>query len=218
MDLLPLLRDRYSVRAFSDRPIEPETLDRVLSVAGISPTARNKQPQRLYVLESDEARAKIAELSPCTFGAPVVLMMCFDRSEASPTARNKQPQRLYVLESDEARAKIAELSPCTFGAPVVLMMCFDRSEASDSKLNPGYDFGEMDASICLNQVMLAAWAEGLGSCWVGMFSQEEVRVAFDLPESYHVAALMPLGYPAEDAHPGPMHEKSRPLGELVTRL
>lgn len=171
MDLLSLLRDRYSVRAFSDRPIEPETLDRVLSVAGIS-----------------------------------------------PTARNKQPQRLYVLESDEARAKIAELSPCTFGAPVVLMMCFDRSEASDSKLNPGYDFGEMDASICLDQVMLAAWAEGLGSCWVGMFSQEEVRVAFDLPESYHVAALMPLGYPAEDAHPGPMHEKSRPLGELVTRL
>lgn len=171
MDLLPLLRDRYSVRAFSDRPVEPEKLDRVLSVAAIS-----------------------------------------------PTARNLQPQRLYVLQGDEARAKIAELSPCTFGAPVVLMMCFDRSAASDSKLNPGYDFGEMDASICLDEVMLAAAAEGLGTCWVGMFSQEDVRKAFALPDTYHVAALMPLGYPAEGAHPGPMHEKSRPLDELVTRL
>lgn len=171
MDLLPLLRDRFSVRAYSDRPVEADKLDRVLSVAGIS-----------------------------------------------PTARNKQPQRLYVLQSEEALAKIARLSPCTFGAPVVLMMCFDRSQASDSKLNPGYDFGEMDASICLDEIMLAAAAEGLGTCWVGMFSQEEVREAFELPETYHVAALMPLGYPAEDAKPGPMHDRSLPLDELVTRL
>lgn len=77
-----LAKERYSVKKYSDKPVEEEKLQKVLQVAGIAPTAKNAQCIRIYVLQSPEALAKVRELTPCTYGAPVVLMFAYEESEA----------------------------------------------------------------------------------------------------------------------------------------
>jgi len=81
MDFLQLAKSRFSVRKFADRPIESEKLARVLEAAQIAPTAKNNQPWRVYVLRSEAALAKLAALTPCTFGAKTVLLFTYNLEE-----------------------------------------------------------------------------------------------------------------------------------------
>lgn len=81
MDFFTLAKNRYSVRKFSERSVEPEKLEKVLEAARVAPTAHNYQPFRIYVLKSKDAIAKIRELTPCAFNAPIVLMVTICRDE-----------------------------------------------------------------------------------------------------------------------------------------
>lgn len=76
MDFLELAVSRYSVRDFSDRPIEPEKMERILEAAKVAPTAVNYQPQKLYVVQSPEAVTKLAAIRPL-FGAPAAVIVCY---------------------------------------------------------------------------------------------------------------------------------------------
>ena len=80
MDFLELTRQRYSERFFdSTKMVEKEKIDRILEAARLSPTAANKQPQRLYVLKSKEALQKAQSASfSSLYGAPVVILLCYD--------------------------------------------------------------------------------------------------------------------------------------------
>lgn len=82
MDFLQLAADRYSVRSFSDRPIEPEKMEKILKAGQLAPTAVNFQPQKIYVLKSKAALDTIRSLTRFTYDAPVVLMCCADLSKA----------------------------------------------------------------------------------------------------------------------------------------
>ena len=81
MDFCELARERYSVRKFDSRPVEDEKLQKVLETGLIAPTAKNYQPFSIYVIRSDEAMAKIKEVTNCIYGAPVVLMFTYDLAE-----------------------------------------------------------------------------------------------------------------------------------------
>lgn len=89
MNFLQLAEDRYSVRSFSDRPIEPEKMEKILRAGQVAPTAVNYQPQKIYILKSKEAIAKIRSLTRFAYDAPVVLLFCADTSKAwkSPVER-----------------------------------------------------------------------------------------------------------------------------------
>ena len=78
MRFLELAAKRYSVRSFSDRPIEQEKIDNILKAAQLAPTAVNYQPQMIYVLKSAEAMAKVRSLCRCIYGAPMVFLICSD--------------------------------------------------------------------------------------------------------------------------------------------
>ena len=81
MEFLDLARERYSVRKFASTPVEDEKVQRILEAARLAPTGKNNQPQRIYVARSEEALGKMAEVSPCTYGAPLVFALCYDESE-----------------------------------------------------------------------------------------------------------------------------------------
>lgn len=78
---LTLAEKRFSVRQYADQPVEQEKLDAILKAASLAPTAANKQPHRIYVLQSPEALAKVDSLTRCRYGAPVVLLFTYDTSE-----------------------------------------------------------------------------------------------------------------------------------------
>lgn len=81
-DFLELAAARYSVRHFSDKPVEQEKIDKILEAAKLAPTAVNSQPQMVYVLKSAEAMEKANKMSPCMYGAPQAFLICYDDNRA----------------------------------------------------------------------------------------------------------------------------------------
>ena len=77
-DFMTLAKSRYSVRSYQSRPVEQEKIEKILEAARIAPTACNNQPQKIYVVTSEEGRKALAEVTPCTFGAPVVFVIGYD--------------------------------------------------------------------------------------------------------------------------------------------
>lgn len=82
MSFMDLCKARYSVRQYDPRPVEEEKLAQILEAGRIAPTAANKQPQRIYVIKSEEPRAKLASVTRMTYGAPVILLVCYDKNES----------------------------------------------------------------------------------------------------------------------------------------
>ncbi len=80
MDFLELSRKRYSVRKFSEQPVEDEKLAKILEAGRLAPTAKNSQSQIIYILKSKEALEKINEATPMAYHAPLVLMVCYDKN------------------------------------------------------------------------------------------------------------------------------------------
>ena len=81
MEFLELAKNRYSERSFSSTPLEDDKLYKILEAGRIAPTACNNQPQRFFVLKSQEALAKAAELT-YIYNAPVVILVCYLTKEA----------------------------------------------------------------------------------------------------------------------------------------
>ena len=171
MEFLELAKTRYSVRKFSDKPIEQEKLDKILEAARVAPTAHNYQAYRVYVLKSPEALEKIRALSRCAFNAPVVLMVTYRKDEEW-------------------------VNP------------FEHSIRS----------GEQDASIVGTHMMMEAWALGIGSCWVNFLPVSKTADTFELKDNEVPLFLLPIGYPAEGAHPAHLHDERRSNEELVKVL
>lgn len=81
MELEKVMEERFSVRRFSTRKVEKEKLDKILHYGNIAPTAKNIQPQRIYVVETEEGLEKIDRISKCRYNAPTVLIICSDLDE-----------------------------------------------------------------------------------------------------------------------------------------
>ena len=80
MNFMELAENRYSMRSFSDKPIEKEKLDLIMRAAQIAPTACNYQAIKIYVIRSEEGIKKANELSHCIFGANTVIMVAYDKN------------------------------------------------------------------------------------------------------------------------------------------
>ena len=79
MTFSELVTQRYSVRKFDPRPVEKEKLDCILEAGRLAPTAVNNQPQRILVVQG-EAMETMIGCSPCIYGAPVVMVVCYDKT------------------------------------------------------------------------------------------------------------------------------------------
>ena len=81
MDFLELAESRFSTRAFEDKKIEKEVIEKILKAGQLAPTACNFQPQRIYVIESDEALTKLKKCTNSHFNAPLAMLVCFNKDE-----------------------------------------------------------------------------------------------------------------------------------------
>jgi len=77
MEFEQLIRDRFACRKFSTKSVEKEQLEKLLEAGRIAPTAKNQQPFKIYVIQSDESLKKIDQVSPCRYGAPLVLAFVY---------------------------------------------------------------------------------------------------------------------------------------------
>lgn len=81
MEFKDVIAKRYSCKAFSDQPVEEAQLTAILEAGRLAPTAKNLQEQRIYVVRSEAALAKIDQETPCRYGAPLVLVVAFDKTQ-----------------------------------------------------------------------------------------------------------------------------------------
>ncbi len=81
-DFLKLAESRFSIRQFLNKPVEQEKIDALLRVAQVSPTAENKQPQKIYIITKEEDRKKLKTVSKYTFNAPMYFIVCCDKNKA----------------------------------------------------------------------------------------------------------------------------------------
>ena len=124
----------------------------------------------------------------------------------APSARNLQEWRFIVVRDDGRRKRLAEAAKGqTFvgEAPVVIAAC---ATITDYVMTCGQLTYPIDLAIAVEHMVLAAAAEGLGTCWIGAFYEEEVKKVLSIPPEIRVVALLPMGYPDESPAPRPRKE------------
>ena len=80
MEFKEVIKNRYSCRKYDSRQVEAEKLEAVLEAGRIAPTAKNGQEQRIYVVQGEENMAKMDEVTTCRYGAPMVIVVAYDKN------------------------------------------------------------------------------------------------------------------------------------------
>lgn len=115
----------------------------------------------------------------------------------APSAGNRQPWKFIVVRDLERRKALAEAASgqrFVGEAPVIIAaVALDPERLMECGV-PSY---AVDLAIAVDHITLAATEEGLGTCWIGAFSQDKVRKILNIPKNHKVVALLPLGYPAD---------------------
>jgi len=118
-----------------------------------------------------------------------------EAARLSPSARNSQDRKFVVVRDEGQRRKLAQAAgyqPHVAKAPVLIAAVGTKPEYHMPNGVPAY---AVDLAIALDQMTLVAVEEGLGTCWIGGFSQERARKALKIPERYIIAALLTVGFP-----------------------
>ncbi len=144
MEVAEAIMARRSVRAYDERPIPEDVLDRVLEAGRIAPSANNYQPWHFIIVRNAELRKSLSKGRYAGFlkDTPVVIVGCGNK-------------------------KISER------------------------------WHKVDTTIALENMVLAATGEGLGTCWIGSFDEADVKSILKIPEEWVVVAMLAVGYPIE---------------------
>jgi nitroreductase len=142
----------------------------------------------LEVFEAIQKRKSIRSYE----SAPVPsekLNKVLEAARLAPSAGNIQPWRFIVVLDPQKRRKIGK--GCRFGhfldeSPVVIVGC------GDQKASPRWY--AIDTCIAMQNLVLAATGEGLGTCWIGAFNERTIREMLKIPNHLKVVALLALGY------------------------
>jgi nitroreductase len=141
MDVFEAIQTRKSIRAYQDKPVSKQTLERILDAARLAPSAVNIEPWHFIVVTDNEKRKALSKGMYAKFvaSAPVVIVVCADK-KASP--------KWYAI----------------------------------------------DAALALENMILAAVSEGLGTCCVGSFKEEDVKATLKVPDNLAVLVMLTVGY------------------------
>ena len=139
----------------------------------------------------------------------------------APSAGNTQPWRFIVVRRPENREKvwesktgIVDITPQNFikKAPVHVIVCTDTEAYKRKQARIRADlYSIQDSAAAAMTLLLAAADVELGACWVGMFREEALREAFNIPSSVIPVAIIPVGHTRSKESPRPR----KVLDELV---
>ena len=136
-----------------------------------------------------------------------------EAARIAPSAANFQPWHFIVIKDESVKLALKEAygREWFYSAPVTICACGEPAKAWVRR--DGKNYLDVDVSIAFEHLVLAAAAEGLGTCWVGAFDPAVVRRVLGLPDGIEPIAMTPIGYP--DETPRPFSRKS--MAEIVRR-
>lgn len=118
----------------------------------------------------------------------------------APSAGNLQSRKFYFIYDQKTKNELVK-SALRQGfisqAPLVIVGCADKKIASKYGERGQNLFSICDVSASIQNLMLQAHSEGLGTCWVGSFDEKEAGKVLNLPENLKPVVILPVGYPSE---------------------
>ncbi len=188
LNLLNVFRSRRSVKEYSPKEISNEVLFRILEASRWAPSAHNAQPWRFIVIQDSATKRKLAK--------------------AMASRWNKDMSKNGVPK--EQRESLIKASVERFeNAPIIIIVCLtmeDMDEYPDDRRKKiEYVIAVQSVAAAIENMLLAAHGEGLGSCWfcAPLFCQDVVRKILKIPQHVDPQALITLGYPADRPNPPP---------------
>jgi nitroreductase len=134
-----------------------------------------------------------------------VLDKILEAAKQAPSAVNKQPYRFVVVVDPDIKKELKSLlSRFLDKAPVVIVGCANIKALMTGK------WAVIDTSIAFQNMVLAAWSLGVGSCWVGSLNEQKIKELLKVPDKWKIVALVTFGYPDEQ----PKQRKKKPTDEL----
>lgn len=130
---------------------------------------------------------------------------------AAPSACNYQPWHFIFVTDAKLRQQLAVIAHDQHfmaEAPLIVVACGLRAEAYRG-MGGRRSSVEVDVAIALDHLTLAAVADGLGTCWIGAFREDDARRLLGVPDDVDIIAMTPVGYPARPDLNHPLDETRR---------
>jgi len=129
-----------------------------------------------------------------------VLNKILSAARLAPSAHNAQEWKFVIVQNEEKRKLLAQAAGQSFvgQAPVIIAAVSTNPQDVMSGGSPTY---AVDLAIAVDHMTLVATEEGLESCWIGAFDQEQVKKILNIPEDCKIVVLLSIGYPANNAGP-----------------
>ncbi len=142
------------------------------------------------------------------------LKRVLEAARLAPTAANRQAFRIFVVPTRGREAELRRIYGREWFTqpPLVLAVCAVPGEAWVRRAD-GWNAAEVDATIAMTHIVLAAADQGLGTCWIAAFDPKAACEVLGLPVDLVPSAFTPLGYPAD----APQPKKRKPLDAVVER-
>jgi nitroreductase len=140
------------------------------------------------------------------------LKIVLNAARLAPTAVNKQPFNLVVVSTAGKKEELKRIYHANWfsEAPIVICACAIPSKAWTRR--DGRKYVDVDTTIAMDHLILAATDLGLGTCWIAAFNAQAAREILKLPETVEPLIFTPLGYPADE----PATKTRRKLDKLVS--
>lgn len=139
------------------------------------------------------------------------LRRVLEAARVAPTAVNRQSFQLIVIHTQGKEELLKTIYPKEWFVQAPLVICACGLPKSNWVRSDGKNYNDVDVTIAMDHLILAATAEGLGTCWIGAFNSAEARRVLNLPDDVEPIAFTPLGYPADQ----PREKRRKGLQELV---
>jgi nitroreductase len=147
-----------------------------------------------------------------------VLKSILEAGRQAPSAMNLQPWHFIVVTDPQLKQQLADgrYNKFILDCPVTIVACAN-TKAVDHRPTMKVAYEEralaiIDVSIALQNMVIAAWAQGVGSCWIGDFREAHVRSVLKIPDQWRVVALLTLGYPMKL----PQSRTKKLLGDIIS--
>jgi nitroreductase len=202
MELMEAVEKRKSIRAYLPDPVGKEIIEKLLRAAMMAPSGSNSQPWKFYVVTGTRKKALDEVLLRCLEeGRKTSNELQVQREGGDEKAQEKINSRRsdltkaimnLLVENDLPLEMFAKGSFTYFGAPVAIFVTMDQSLGENNLVSIG---------AAVENLLLAACDNGLGTCWIGMalMYAKEIKENLGIPDTERIVSSLALGYPDEAA-------------------
>ena len=198
-DFYKILDERKSIRQFKSKPPSDEVIKKIIKKATLGPNAHNSQPWKFIVLKNDSVKENLIKKMGEKYRTDL-------QDEGKP--------------SEEIEKAVSHSFKKFTNPPILIIPCFDKNampkfKNEEFKRNE-YVMGVQSVSSATTYLILAASAEGLGTCWycAALFAKEIIQEHLKLDADLEPQSIIALGYPDEN----PKKPKRKDLSDVIIQI